>query len=112
MKVRGSGAVASGPHFVPIDGADDRVISAARRFAGRFSDCVGGPGQVFDQDTKSFDVVKEYLLAWSNLLESAAPELTLTQTIEVQSLSGRTMGLIVLPSHPLRVAWHAGYDNL
>jgi DNA phosphorothioation-dependent restriction protein DptH len=112
VKVRGSGAVASGPHFVPIDGADDRVISAARRFAGRFSDCVGGPGQVFDQDTKSFDVVKEYLLAWSNLLESAAPELTLTQTIEVQSLSGRTMGLIVLPSHPLRVAWHAGYDNL
>ncbi|MFN9290994.1 MAG: hypothetical protein ACK6EB_23235, partial [Planctomyces sp.] len=38
VKVRGSGAVASGPHFVPIDGADDRVISAARRFAGRFSD--------------------------------------------------------------------------
>jgi len=112
VKVRGSGAVSSGPHFVAIEGADERVMHAARRFAGRLSECVGGPGQVFDQDAKSFDVVKEYLLSWSNLLESAAPELTLAQTIEVQSLSGRTLGLIVLPSHPLRVAWHAGFDNL
>ena len=112
VRVRGSGAIASGPDFIPIDGADDRVANASRRFAGRLSDCVGGPGQVYDQDTKVFDVVREYLLAWSNLLESAAPELTLNQTIEVQSLSGRTLGLIVLPSHPLRVAWHVGYDNL
>jgi DNA polymerase III delta prime subunit len=112
VRVRGSGAIASGPVFLPIDGADDRVLNASRRFAGRLSECVGGPGQVYDQDTRVFDVVKEYLLAWSNLLESAAPELTLTQTIEVQSLSGHTLGLIVLPSHPLRVAWHAAYDNL
>jgi len=27
-------------------------------------------------------------------------------------LGQRTIGLIVLPGHPLRVAWHAAYDNL
>ena len=26
--------------------------------------------------------------------------------------SGKTIGLIVLPAHPLRVAWHAAYDSL
>ena len=30
----------------------------------------------------------------------------------MQSLSGRTIGLIVLPGHPLRVAWQVAYDNL
>src|ERR1019366_1040565 len=38
--------------------------------------------------------------------------LALANTVEVQSLSGRTIGLIVLPNHPLRVAWHVAYDNL
>jgi hypothetical protein len=46
------------------------------------------------------------------LLDSAEPALALANTVEVQSLSGRTLGLIVLPAHPLRVAWHVGYDNL
>ena len=40
------------------------------------------------------------------------PVLTLVNTVEIQSLSGRTIGLIVLPAHPLRVAWHVAYDNL
>ena len=40
------------------------------------------------------------------------PFLALANSIEVQSLSGRTIGLIVPPSHPLRVAWHVAYDNL
>jgi hypothetical protein len=38
--------------------------------------------------------------------------LYLANTCEVQSLSGRTIGLIVPPSHPLRVAWLVAYDNL
>jgi len=56
--------------------------------------------------------VKEYLLAWTALLDEADPSLALANTVEVQSLSGRPIGLIVLPSHPLRVAWHVAYDNL
>ena len=56
--------------------------------------------------------MKEYLLAWTALLDEGDPSLALANTVEVQSLSGRTIGLIVLPSHPLRVAWLAAYDNL
>ena len=81
--------------------------------AERFATCGGGVGQVYDEKSKAFDnVVKEYLLAWTSLLDEGDPCLALANTIEVQSLSGRTIGLIVLPSHPLRVAWHVAYDNL
>ncbi len=73
----------------------------------------GGVGQVYDQNAKAFDtVVKEYVLAWSILLDDGDPHLALANTVEIQSLSGRTIGLVVLPAHPLRVAWHAAYDNL
>ena len=72
-----------------------------------------GAGRFYDQASKLFDtVVKEYLLAWAALLDGPEPTLALAGTVEVQSLSGRTVGLIVLPSHPLRVAWHVAYDNL
>jgi len=81
--------------------------------AERFSACGGGVGQVYDEKSKFSDtVVKEYLLAWSALLEEGEPTLALANTVEVQSLSGRTIGLIVLPSHPLRVAWYVAFDNL
>jgi len=118
IKVRASGERAGSPEFVPIDrpegaAASDwgRVETASRRLAERFG-LRGGYGQVYDQNAKSFDVAKEYLLAWAKLLEHRVPELALANTVEAQSLSGRTIGLIVLPSHPIRVAWHAAYDNL
>jgi hypothetical protein len=80
--------------------------------AERFEVC-SGVGQIYDEQSRTFDtVVKEYLLSWMALLEEGAPALALANTIEVQTLSGRTIGLIVLPSHPLRVAWHVAYDNL
>ncbi len=120
VKVRASGARAGVPEFVPIGSPDssagtlwDRATNASRRMAERFSACGGGVGQVYDQNAKVFDtVVKEYLLAWTALLDDADPVLSLANTVEIQSLSGRTIGLIVLPAHPLRVAWHVGYDNL
>src|SRR5258708_11336539 len=81
--------------------------------AERFIASGGSVAQVYDEKSKSFDtIVKEYLLAWTALLDEGNPSLSLANTVEVQSLSGRTIGLIVLPSHPLRVAWHAAYDNL
>jgi DNA phosphorothioation-dependent restriction protein DptH len=119
-QVRASGTRAGQPEFIPIklgNGAADqiawdRVMLASRRMAERFAS-VGGVAQVYDETTKAFDVVvKEYLLSWTALLENGDSELALAHTVEVQSLSGRTIGLIVLPSHPLRVAWYAAYDNL
>src|SRR5262249_46169572 len=121
VKVRASGARAGLPEFVPIAAPSgtswqslwDRAVSASPRMAERGGACGGGVGQVYDQDAKVFDtVVKEYMIAWEKLLDEADPHCALANTVEIQSLSGRTIGLIVLPTHPLRVAWHVAYDNL
>lgn len=114
VKVRETGQQADALEFVPIDvgggNASKRVADATRRMVVRFQG-VGGVGQVYD-DKGSLDVAQEYLRAWMALLETADPTLALAHTVEVQTLSGRTIGLIVLPAHPLRVAWHVAYDNL
>lgn len=119
VKVRASGTRAGKVEFVPfsrptsLSGTWDRAANASRKMAERFGACAGGVGQVYDDQSKVFDgVVKEYLLGWAALLEEGKPSLALANTVEVQSLSGRTIGLIVLPNHPLRVAWHVAYDNL
>ena len=116
VRVRASGERAAAVQFVPAEGGDGtawgRTVAASRRLAERFRAGGGGVSQVHDDRSKSFEVAKEYLLAWTALLDDGDPELALCNTVEVQSLSGRTIGLIVLPAHPLRLAWLAGYDNL
>ncbi len=115
LKVRGSGDHAGSVEFEPFDSDGspvwDRVSVASRRLSDRFLK-TGGVGQVHDETSGVFDITKEYLRAWAALLETGDPLLTLANTVEVRSLSGRTIGLIVLPGHPLRVAWHTAYDNL
>ena len=115
VKVRASGDWAEEVQFVPFENARGsawtRAANASRRMAQRFADG-GGVARVYDDRSKTFDVVREYVLAWIALLDRGDPSLALCNTAEVQSLSGRTIGLIVLPSHPLRVAWHAAYDSL
>jgi len=124
VRVRASGARAGAVEFIPILSAEsssgtsleslwERTLNASRRMAERFAACGGGVGQVYDQDAKVFDtVVREYVLAWAAVLQEGDPSFALANTVEVQSLSGRTIGLIVLPGHPVRVAWHVAYDNL
>ncbi len=116
LRVRASGERAAAVEFVPAEGGDGtawgRTVAASRRLAERFRAGGGGVSQVHDDKSKSFEVVKEYLLAWTALLDEGDPSLAICNTVEVQSLSGRTIGLIVLPAHPLRVAWLAAYDNL
>ena len=115
VKVRATGDWASDVEFLPVEVASgparERVRTASRRMAERFKNG-GGVGQIYDDQSNAFGVVGEYLRAWAELLETGAPSLAVCHTVEVQSLSGRTIGLIVLPAHPLRVAWHAAYDNL
>ena len=116
VKVRASGARAEAPEFVRFEGGEGqiwgRTATASRKMAERFA-ANGGVAQIYDDRSKTFDVVRDYVLAWIALLSDGGdPSLALCQTVEVQSLSGRTIGLIVLPAHPLRVAWLAAYDNL
>ena len=66
-------------------------------------------GSIYGGNIKKAD---DYVNAWLSVLDVGPPEVALTDTVEVQSLSGDTIGLIVLPSHPLRVAWHVAYDQL
>ena len=119
VKVRTSGERVGRATFVPFGRPDGvaakdwvRMQNACKKMITRFGD-FGGVGQVYDDATDGFRVVKEYLRAWTALLYGEAdPMLALGNTVEVQSQSGRLIGLIVLPSHPLRMAWHVAYDNL
>ena len=115
IKVRASGARAGDVEFIPYDGEGptwEKATVASRRLADRVHKGGGVVGHVYDDKAKAFDWVKEYIRAWTALLESGDPSLALCNTVEVRSLAGRMIGLIVLPMHPLRVAWHAAYDNL
>ena len=116
VRVRASGEWSGRPRFVPIkDGRDPiykRVATASRKMAERFAVSGGGVAQVYDDRSRVFAAIKEYVLAWTTLLDGGDPSLAICNTVLVQSLSGRTLGLIVLPAHPLRVAWQAAYDNL
>ena len=115
VKVRGNGNRAGAAEFEPFEGHDGsawkRARSASRKMAQRFGQG-GGVAQVYDGEVATFGIVQEYLRAWVALLEQDEPRLSLANTVEVQSLSGRTVGLIVLPAHPSRVTWHSAYDNL
>ena len=116
VKVRESGSLADKPRFQSFSPSGNdpewsRVTVASRKMSERFF-ARSGVGQIYDEKSRAFETAKEYLRAWSALLDKGHPELALVNTVEVQSLSGRTIGLIVLPNHPLRVAWLAAYDNL
>ncbi len=118
LRVRESGERVGGPEFIPLDISGsvtqdewERVRNLSGKLADRFDRC-GGVDHIYDEKSKSFDVVRDYVLAWATVLEKGDPTLALANTVEVKSLSGRTIGLIVLPSHPIRVAWYAAYDNL
>ena len=89
-----------------------RAAKAGRRMVDLFAD-VGGVGQLYDSTTPNYrKIVEEYLRSWLALLRLGNPSLALTQTVEVKAQSGDLVGLVVLPAHPLRVAWHSAYDNL
>jgi len=117
VTIRGSGDRVGDLEFIPISALDvnqsilDRVIAGSRRMSERFK-WSGGVGQIYDQKASDFrSTVRRYLSAWSDLLGDSY-EYALSHTVEVQNQSGGTIGLIVLPSHPIRVAWHTAYDNL
>ena len=119
IRVRLSGERVGVPEFVPFDRPEvmkeevwQRAQRANRKMVDRFGD-VGGVGQVYNDRSRVFKAtVSEYIRSWIALLRAGDPQLALAQTVEVQSQSGDLIGLIVLPGHPLRMAWHAAYDNL
>ena len=100
VRVRASGERAAPVEFIPAEGGDGtawgRTVVASRRLAEWFRAGGGGVGQVHDDRSKSFEVAKEYVLAWTALLDGGSPALAICNTVEVLSLSGSTIGLIVI----------------
>ena len=125
VKVRLSGERVGSPKFISFvrpDQVDEELWKRAQK-AGKnvvelFGDVrgvgtVGGIGQVYDDQSRILkNRAAEYIRSWIALLGAGEPQLALAQTVEIQSQSGDLIGLIVLPGHPLRMAWHAAYDNL
>ena len=119
LEVRADGAAAGQPTFEPLnpvkgsawEQAWEQAGKASRRLARRFGE-VGGAAQIYDAPKGMVPVVRDYLKAWSRLLTTGSPAAALANTLVVRSQSGHTIGLVVLPAHPVRVAWHSAYDNL
>jgi hypothetical protein len=113
-RVRADGSPVSAPKFQPLEQGQceatawERVVEAARKLA---SD-IGPSGFLARVQGARWPMADAYINAWIAAVESGPPEIALHGTVEVQSFSGRTLGLIVTPLHPLRLAWHAVYDQL
>ena len=89
-----------------------RLNEATRKFRDDAVKAGGILSRFYLHGHASAQVTADYLNAWLAALDVGAPELALAQTVEVQNPAGRAIGVIVLPSHALRVAWQSGYDTL
>jgi DNA phosphorothioation-dependent restriction protein DptH len=118
IRCRADGFWTSPLEFKPIaskDGLDEALIrlqDVSRRFRDNALKAAGTLSRFYLHGHNSASLTAEYLNSWQTALESSDPQLALANTIEVQNPAGRTTGLIVLPSHPLRVAWQSAYDEL
>ncbi len=113
QRVRADGSAAGVPEFVPmgpgVDPSAQRFTLASRRFMAWLAKSSLGPLAVlYTEQTPVVDYVNAATAWW----ETAGPDSALIHTLEVLGLSGQRHGLIVLPTHPLRVAWQQGFDLL
>jgi DNA phosphorothioation-dependent restriction protein DptH len=115
VRVRADGSPSGPPEFIPLqaDSLDPDVLrrleDVTRQTAQRAAARSGFVGVIYRGNETA---TASYINAWAAAIDAGPPHLALANTVEVQTLSGGTVGLIVLPSHPVRVAWHAAYDEL
>jgi DNA phosphorothioation-dependent restriction protein DptH len=113
LKVRADGSPDGKPAFLPFgptgDKAGERFVKASRDFCSWLLRSSLGPLAVLYTDRPVFN---EYVNAATAWWETASTRATLIHTLEVVGVSGQRIGLIVLPTHPLRVAWQQGFDML
>lgn len=85
-----------------------KIDETTRNLANKAMERCGFMGFIYHDS----DLATKYVNSWITALENGNPEVSLASTVEVQSQTGNIIGLIVLPSHPLLVAWHQAYDEL
>ncbi|MER9403660.1 ATP-binding protein [Mesorhizobium caraganae] len=110
--VRADGSPIGKIEFVDLGNDDqgsttDRARDACRRLANE----VGVAGLLGRILTSGWPTADNYVNAWEKALDAGAPNLALHGTVEVRMQSGRVVGLLVTPLHPVRFAWHAHYDQ-
>ena len=110
LPVRADGRPVGEAEFIPVDAdpAAERLREASRQLADWLAGSQGPLGILYD----NLEVINRYVRSALDIWLNSAPALTLIQTLEVISLAGRRLGLIVLPTHPLRVAWQQSFDLL
>ena len=113
IRVRADGQPIGEPEFVPVgdEGPDARKLRDAHEAWCEETTARGGSwGRIYAGQTSN--KTERYVNAWCDAVEAGMTEYALLHTIEVRTQSDRFVGLIVLPGHPVRVAWHAGYDEI
>ncbi|SDF81814.1 hypothetical protein SAMN05216466_101172 [Paraburkholderia phenazinium] len=113
VRVRADGTAAAKPDFLKIelgvDAGGERFSQISTAFCRWLAQSSNGPLAVLYSDQK---LVTDYVNAATAWWETAAPEVALMHTLEVMNVADQRIGLIVLPTHPLRVAWQQGFDML
>lgn len=108
IQVRTDGTLASPLKFIPCAIHNERLARASSSLKNLAVEHKGMLGCI----CISKDEPEAYVNAWIAAADNNNPELALINTLEVKSVSDKTIGLIVLPSHPLMIAWHSAYDHL
>ncbi len=115
---RPDGSRAGDVRFIPLpqDGCPAAEWSKLNEVTRKFrDDCMKSGGvlsRFYLHDHGSAKPANDYVNAWQNALEAGSPALAIANTLEVATLSGRVVGLVVLPMHAQRVAWQSAYDTL
>ena len=113
VRVRADGTAAAKPEFLKIelsaDAGGERFSQISTTFSKWLAQSIYGPLAVLYSDQKQ---VTDYVNAATAWWETAAPEVALMHTLEVVSMADQLIGLIVLPTHPLRLAWQQAFDTL
>jgi len=113
VKIRADGSIAEDLKFINIEIDNERLKKASVALSNLSKQYQGVIGLIHATEEVKKRTV-EYINAWLSALDNleGIKELALINTIEVRSISDKLIGLIVTPYHPIRIAWHSGYDNL
>lgn len=112
MRIRADGTPVGETEFIEmaIEQGAERLVEASRLMANWLGNSQGPLGVIYHHE--GLDAINKYILAAMEVWKDCHPSLTLIHTLEVVSLTGQCLGLIVLPTHPLRVAWQQSFDLL
>jgi hypothetical protein len=89
-----------------------RLQSDSKRLCDDGLKSGGVLSRVFLYGHATANVAADFINAWQAVMEKGPSHLVLSNTLEVRTLGGHTVGLVVLPFHPLRLAWQCAYDTL